>query len=868
MTKRSLLASSIRTALIVAAGTSAGFTYAQEDAVVEEVVVTGVRASLEDAMNNKRNADTLIEAISAEGVGKFPDKNVAESLSRLPSISVDRSFGEGEKITIRGAGPDYNRTQLNGQTVATADWFILDNPARSFNYTLLPSTLVSTVEVHKSPMASIDEGSLGGTVNVVTRRPLNLDQNEFHLNLSANYGEKSEKTDPGVSALYSFKTDDETFGFLISGIDQKTTIQREGFEVLGWNGSAPTIMGAPVFIQDRELQTWAGSVQFAPSDAHLITIDYLNSKLDSDNQNANWLAWIENIESSELVNGSQVAATGIGKAGVNFINRVSSTETESLTLNYEFQSDMFDMDVAVGTTKASGGTYRETSWEYVEAGAEFDYDLREPSLSTYPAPNDAGAFGAGWIWGGQKPTTDKENYAQVDFNIPVEMGVITGVRAGVKYRQAERTQDRNVFSWHGPETLDDASLAPGWPVYLQYIFDNCPTLAECGLDALGTISVDAPVGGNITDQVAQNRDVMEEIAFVGLNGVEADYAISRELANIWQVDEDTIAVYAQADFAGENYRGNLGLRYVSTDQTSYGYEFSNDSWGFQTIDRDWLEPSYLAWVSQENDYSEFLPSFNMAYDVAEDQIVRLAAARVMARQNWADLSAYESFNDLSSPLPTGSAGNPQLKPIFANKFDASYEWYYADASMFAATFFYADQDSYTVNSDYTKPVYDEQIEDYVDVIFYQPQNGPGGTSTGIELSIQHSFNEFGVQGNYSYTSTDADDSSMKDMVPGVSEHTGNLMAYFENDLLAARLMYNYRSNYFNGFHWNGNPWSTEAYGQLDASFTWYATDFFQLDLEGMNLTNEQIKTYSESEERVMSLYENGRRFVLTARFKF
>jgi len=883
MIKRSLLAASIQSALVVSMGAAASLAIADdvEGVAVEEVVVTGIRSSLQDAINTKRNASTVVEAISSEDVGKFPDKNVAESLSRLANVSVDRSFGEGERITIRGAGPDFNRTLLNGQSVATADWFILDNPARSFNYTLLPSTLVSSLEVHKSSMASLDEGSIGGTVNVKTRRPFDLASNEVHVNVSANHGEKSGETDPALSALYSFKTDNERFGFLISGVDQTTTIQREGFEVLGWadtnaNGvMTPTVMGAPVFIQERELQTWFTSVQFALTENAIFTLDYLNTELQSDNQNANWLAWTGNVEdqieaTGNVVNGSLVGGQiGSGaKTGVNFINRVSKTQTESLTLNFEYTSDAFDLDVAVGSTEAEGGTYRETSWEYVNGDSGFDYDLGTPGLSTNPAASDAAAFGAGWIWGGEKPTTDEEQYAQVDFSMPLEMGFVTSIEAGVKIREAKRTQDRKVYSWHGPGTLDDASLAPGWPVYLQYIFDNCPTLASCGLDALGTVDVDAPVTGNIIDQLAQNRDVMEDIAFNGLNGVDADYAISRELANTWEVQEDTTAVYVQANFESDNIRGNFGLRYVSTDQTSYGYEFSSDSWGFQTLDRDWLNPSHLAWVSQDNSYSEVLPSFNMAIDMSADTVLRVAAAKVMSRQNWANLSAFQSFGDLSVSNPTGQAGNPNLKPIFANKFDVSYEWYYADASMLSATFFYSDQDSYTVNSTFVAPVYDEQNMADVDVTFSKPENGEGGVASGLELSLQHTFDELGFQANYAYTSTDPDDSSAEDKVPGVSEHTANVMAFYENDLFGARVMYNYRSEYYNGLHWNGNPHSTDAFGQMDASLTWHLTDSIQLDFEAMNLLDEQIKVYSESEERLMSLYENGRRYVVTARFKF
>ncbi|EEB76982.1 TonB-dependent receptor plug domain, putative, partial [marine gamma proteobacterium HTCC2148] len=119
-----------------------GSIQAQEEAaVIEEVVVTGIRGSLQESLDTKRFAGSIVDAITAEDLGKFPDKNVADSLSRITGVSVTRGFGEGEKIAVRGTSPDQNRTLLNGAAVASADWFVLDNPSRAFNYTLLPSTI-------------------------------------------------------------------------------------------------------------------------------------------------------------------------------------------------------------------------------------------------------------------------------------------------------------------------------------------------------------------------------------------------------------------------------------------------------------------------------------------------------------------------------------------------------------------------------------------------------------------------------------------------------------------------------------------------------------------------------------------------------
>ena len=152
---------------------AAGSAVAQDQAV-ETITVQGIRGSLQQSLEAKRESDAIVDVITATDIGRFPDKNVAESLQRLPGISIQREYGEGERVAIRGVASNRNLTQLNGHAVATADWFILDqlSATRSFNYLMLPLEIVGAVNVYKSGQANIDEGGVGGTVNVITRRPL------------------------------------------------------------------------------------------------------------------------------------------------------------------------------------------------------------------------------------------------------------------------------------------------------------------------------------------------------------------------------------------------------------------------------------------------------------------------------------------------------------------------------------------------------------------------------------------------------------------------------------------------------------------------------------------------------------------------
>jgi len=599
--KKGILATSIA---MILAGVSSQAMAAEEatadkkEQEVEVIEVRGIRGSLKANINAKRFADSVVDVITSEDIGKFPDKNVSESLSRIAGVGVSREFGEGEKITIRGSGPQENRTLLNGQNVATADWFILDNPSRGFNFTLLPSSLVKGLEVYKTPQASSDEGSIGGTVVMKTRRPLELDANTIKLGLQAQYSETSEAIDPQIDALYSWKNEDENFGVLISLTQQDRTVQREGLEVLGWtpadeNGMrTPKDIGVPIFKQDRELRTVFASIQYAPTDDLDFTLNILDSKMSANNINSNLLIRPQN-NLADLINTSAVdnnvyagTVAGAGSYEWDFINRESSTETSSYDLDINYSGDGYSLHAQVGTTKAAGGTYNEASWSFVpnvpDADSGYSFDLSNREVNTGVSPTDGSQWKQNWTWGGNKPTTDEETYAQLDLSLDVDYGAFYSVDVGIKYRDHDRTQGRQAYSWHGPGTRPDFN---GWGGYLGYIFEQCPTLDTCGL-ANGTQPVaENVVNGNLTTQLEGDREQFMALAFDG----EADYAISNVLGEIWDINESILALYTQGNFSGDGFRGNVGVRIVQTKQTASSYNFSLDSWGFNTVDRDWLQ---------------------------------------------------------------------------------------------------------------------------------------------------------------------------------------------------------------------------------------------------------------------------------------
>ncbi|MBT2744850.1 MULTISPECIES: TonB-dependent receptor [unclassified Lysobacter] len=208
---------------------------------LDKVVVTGFRYSIEKSLDQKRNANAVVEVITAEDVSKFPDKNVADALQRVPGVVITRSGGEGKSVSVRGLAPDLTLTQLNGNYVASSE--TNDEATRSFNYTLLPANMLSGAELFKTPEARIDEGGIGGTVILRTRRPLEMESNTGFVTLEGTYSDTSKTTDPQLSAMYSWHSDDSRFGFLLGATQQKRTNRSMEVSTEDWNWYTDKVNG-------------------------------------------------------------------------------------------------------------------------------------------------------------------------------------------------------------------------------------------------------------------------------------------------------------------------------------------------------------------------------------------------------------------------------------------------------------------------------------------------------------------------------------------------------------------------------------------------------------------------------------------------
>ena len=332
----------IGSASLLAMLAAAGPAIAQQEAGIETVTVTGYRASLDRALDIKRDSTTIVDAVSAEDIGKFPDKNVADALQRVPGVNTvsagggEGGFDENDRVSVRGTNPSLTDVQVDGHRISTGDWFILDQfgtIGRSVSFTLLPSEIVSNLKVYKSQQADLLEGGVAGMIDIVTRKPLDL-KDTFTLEGSAEavYTTLRGKTTPQLNGMFGWKDDSGKFGVIVQAFYEARDIRRDGQEFLGYStvpavnaagltepaaivgAEYPNLIGSALFLQQRVREGGDVSAQFQPTDNFEFDVEGFYSKLKASNINNNFMFWgtneiNNNVPSTYTVtNGTLVAA--------------------------------------------------------------------------------------------------------------------------------------------------------------------------------------------------------------------------------------------------------------------------------------------------------------------------------------------------------------------------------------------------------------------------------------------------------------------------------------------------------------------------------------------------------------------------------
>lgn len=891
------------------------------DAGNGEIVVTGIRASLRNAIELKKGANAVVDVISAEDIGKFPDRNVAESLSHIPGVSIDRRFGEGEKVAILGTDPALNRMLLDGHGLASADWGGNDNDpsSRTFNYSLLAPELVDRLEVYKSPEARIEDGSLGGTVIVRTRRPLDLKANSVFASAGYSYNDRADKGNIRASGLYSWKNEAETFGVLVAATYDKQNLVRSGVEFFGYDNNQPnadgtynspfvnrdpntgalslkspgaTITGGTIqdlykaaspfginyayFQQQRRRASISGTVQFKPADNLTLTLNGLHIEGNYNNYSQSMYtipgAWTGSVLQSATVSNGVVTQASFGAAPnqssqLDTLVRHTKLKTDNLNFYADWEGESgAKFSVTAGWSRATGGRNPEYlfnvqtrlpfSYSFTPNSAEVNYagDLTNPAnYFTNPNNNPAQIEGSPVLVNGTQlnaaqiggldysVTTDRDIFAGYDATIPVEFGPFTQLLLGSRYTEHVNRVD-----------------ARGINTYLQSSFTadhlNVDTLTTPGgvFDGTGAQG-NATVYLNLPEQ-----SVIDILA----NAINTD--LVNKIGASTKVKETIAASYAQLNFEQGGFRGNIGGRLVYTQDISH-YALT-----LPTVANPTPVPEP---TTTTTDYLKFLPSFNIAYQVSPQLILRGAVAKVISRPRYQDLAASITQNDVTHDA---GGGNPNLKPYESTNYEITAEYYPRPGALLSLELYRRDISNYIINTRQEGVTLFNSLTGRLESNYsvQRPINGGKAKVNGILVNGQAEiWGGFGIQANYSYQ-----DSSTS-IIPGLaaigtlnlpylSKHTVNIIPYFEKGPFQARLSYNYRTDYFRDIGRLGSIEKVAPYNQLDFSASVAVNEAITFTFNAQNLLDETYRQYSGTKDRPSAFYKNGRTFAGSVSVRF
>ena len=887
---------------------------------LDTVTVVGIRGSVEKSLDAKRNADSHVEVVSAEDIGKLPAKNVADTLQRLPGVNISSSsateggFDESDRISLRGTSPSLTQTLVNGHTVGTGDWFVLSQVqtvGRSVSYSLLPAEIVSQVVVHKASEARLTEGGSAGSVDIITRRPLQFaDEVTAEGTIGAVYADLPGKTDPQFNGLFNWRNADSTLGLMVQLFHEKRSLRRDGQEIVGGFSAIPATLpgptpdadpvpnplgethpdligalypnlaGAVFFEQVRTREGGVVDFQVKPADNVTFGVNAFYSKLEADNYNRNYMLWASQfanttaplpgyvVKDGVLTHAEYGARTGTPVVPYGVYDMISrpkaSSESKYVTLSADWNvTDRFTLKFRGGDTEGHG---RSPTQDVIEtgfggnAGASWTVNGPHSPMDWNVGGDHASPAGIvlanGWIFGGQGiDVLDEEEWAQADGELTFLEGALASLDFGLRY--SDHTRDNPFEVAQGPNFATDWQNPANYPLT---DFHNYPG------DHADGVGGDTPSGMWYwtPEQLAELN-----ARFANRNAVERFY-----WQDLYHVNERTGAAYVQANFQGDRWSGNLGLRYVRTNQLTVSNVAVNptlppDQQPEGTVNGSAFGP-YLPTPVRKT-YSEVLPSANFKYEFNDTLVGRLAASKTLTRPDFSALAGSVSLDDLTH---TGSGGNPALDPIVSTNFDASLEWYFAPRALLAVSLYSMDMKDYVTFGTTTQQFIDQAasaaagqvvVSDYA---VSSPANVDAEVR-GVELTYEQPLGDhFGISANYTYADSDSDGDKP---VYGTSKNTYNLSGYFENDAFNARVSYTYRDQFYAGVA-RTDDFFQDAVGNLSASLGYKATDWLSISLDALNLNNPKLKYYSqvngEGRKLPYAFYENGRQYYLNFRFRF
>ena len=778
---------------------------------VDTIVVTGIRRGIEAAISVKQNATSIVEAISAEDIGKLPDSSIAESIARLPGLTAQRVAGRASGINIRGMSPDFSTALLNGrEQVSTGD-------NRGVEFDQYPSELLSGAVIYKTPDGTLIGQGLSGTVDLQTVRPLNFSKRTVAGNfrhektgIGTDFTGKGDRFNVSYIDQYADRTIGLAFGFARLKSDansarNETYSTNDDFTQAGLNnGQSFKVNHGFKLFNDTAKQTRDGAMgvfEFKPNKDFSSIIDLYYSKFDKDVVKRgleiqvadSWKGGNLAYQAAALAPGAVV--TGGRLISGTWLNvdplsrHISEPRKDDLTSfgwNSKLKIDDKWTGIADISTSKAKRTERITE---IEAGV-FDTVNNRPLPGTVTVANYNQITALQYDQGNPAimRLTDPESWGQNGY----DKVITTEDKLSAFRLTAERDIDSFINKVHFGVNGTDRKKTKGANEY----FLRLPAGTSTG-GALPSGTTSVQVGGTNFNTISFNPNAVFPSSYRLDPNVYADV-----LQKGWEVHEKANTAFAKGDIdtelMGMPMRGNIGLQAISTDQRSTAPSIDNSNSSFSLVTRG-------------KKYTDFLPSINVNLDLGNDQALRFGVARVMARARMDQLAAFQR-TEISQGKWSGSGGNPLLDPFRANALDVSYEKYFGTKGYVSLAGFYKQLKSYIF--DFTDSSFD--FSNLPDLKgsgvkpgtfigkFTQPRNGTGGKISGVELAVSVPLNMasdmldgFGVVASYSDTTSaikpfgDADTRPL----PGLSKQVSTVTAYYEKYGFSTRVAQRKRSDF-------------------------------------------------------------------------
>ncbi|MGE6527885.1 TonB-dependent receptor [Pseudomonas sp. NPDC077382] len=786
---------------LLALAISAGSAWAEEPLVMEHVEVIGQAVSIDEALREQRNSDSVKSVVHADGIGQLPDDNAAEALQRIPGLSVERDQGEGRFVSVRGIAPDLNSVTINGTLVPSPE-----SGRSAVALDVLPSELVQSLSVVKTLTPDMDANSLGGTIEVESLSAFDHDGLFYSLSTEGSYDENVGKTSPkfsgAISNRFSLGDGVDNFGVAAALSWQERDFGSDNVETGGkWDfeddGARLREFEQRDYEITRERTGFGLNFDYQPDDFSSYYLRTLYSRFkDTETRNA---AGVE-FEDAQLA-----GELGDAEGWRELKSREETQTIQSYVFGGERMMGLWTLSGQVGYSEArerNPGGISSATFEGDFADVGFS-STNKPRLAVDPSFYDPASFQLDEVEWEKTDARDKEKNIRLDLAHDFDIqGYASQLKFGGKLSRRDKTNDAEIWAY---DDFDDLTLADFQSGKVDYALDRFGSgISAGGLEGL-------------------------------IGGLDASEFFDDEESRIGDFDmsEDINAAYFMNTLDLDKWRIIAGLRYEGT-------EFSAKGTG--------LRDGEFEAVSSDNRYDHWLPGLHARYELTPDTFVRAAWTNTVVRPTFEQLAPGFVIEDDEAAF-----GNPDLKPLESMNYDLGIEHYMGRAGAVSAYLFYKDIDNFIYNTDLAGT---GQWTGFDEALSFE--NGSSAKLYGVELAYSQKLNWLpapwnGVLlgANATFSKSDAEiegqGSSRSIDLPNHSDSVGNLMVGWENDVFNMRLAANYKSEYLAevaGIDDEAHDLYADDQLFVDFKAGYFITPNLQVTLEALNLTDESYFVYT------------------------